>query len=479
MNVAVVGRVLGGLLVFTGSALIVPLLLSILDQDSLWDMYLATGLGSVCVGVLMLRLGRNSQPIRIREGFGAVTLGWMAIGAIGAVPFVLSGALPSWIDAYFESIAGFTTTGSSVISDIEALPRSLLLWRSLIQWIGGMGIVLLSIAILPFLKVGGMKLYHAEVPGSSDEKLTPRIQDTAKLLWIVYAGLTTVLAALLFAGGVNAFESICHALTTMATGGFSTRNASIGGFENSYVHWVLTLFMLIAGTNFSLHTYLFVARENRFWRNEEFRWYVALILASTAGTFVLIASKYDDLWLAARDASFQVATLVSSTGFATVDYAVWPPAVLMIFVFLMTVGGMAGSTAGGVKVVRVVLAAKHSVLQMFFSLHPKAVRVVKLDGKALPDRVLQAAIGFVGMYAMLFLVLSFVLTLTGMDLVSSTTAILSALGNMGPGLGVVGPASNYASIPDVAKVVVTLGMLLGRLELFTVLMLVYPDFWRR
>ncbi len=462
-----------------GATLLVPLLVTIYYGDGqIWAFTIAS-IFSIAVGTALFKGLKSDAEIGIREGFGIVAFGWIMFAIAGSIPFILSGALPNPIDAFFETMSGFTTTGSTVVANIEILPPSILFWRSLIQWLGGMGIIVLSLAILPFLGVGGMQLFQAEVPGPTDDRLRPRIQDTAKLLWYVYVGLTAVLFVLLLMGGMNSFESLCHALTTMATGGFSPKNASIGHYQSSYIHWVLTIFMVLAGTNFSLHYFALSGRLSAFWKSEEFRFYLLVFVGASAIVTLTIVPNYDSITIAIRDAAFQVASLVTTTGVATVDYEHWPPLALFVFLVLMTTGGSAGSTSGGVKLIRILILIKYMLIQVYQAIHPHGVRVLKIDHKPVENKVVQSVLGFIVLFGLLLMVFTVMLAAMGIDLRTAVTATLSALGNIGPGLGGVGPAQTYAHLPLAAKFVLSIAMLMGRLELITVLVLFHPDFWRR
>ena len=377
-------------------------------------------------------------------------------------------------------MSGFTTTGSTILTDIEAMPASLLLWRSMTQWFGGMGIIVLSLAILPMLGVGGMQLFKAEVPGPTADRLKPRIQDTAKLLWGVYFLLTTIEVLLLMAGNMSLFDAVNHAFTTMATGGFSTRNASLAAFDSAYIDGVVTLFMFLAGVNFSLHYLGLRGRFVDYVRNEEFRFYLALAVSGIALIMLFNAgSAYPSFWDNLRYTAFQLVSILTTTGFGTADYELWPVLCQYLLVIAMFVGGCAGSTGGGIKVARMLLLAKHAQVQLFRLIHPRAVRLVKLGERAVDKEVMQSILGFFALYMAVFVLASFIMAATGMDLVSAGGSVIATLSNIGPGLGSVGPIDNFAHVPAVGKVTLALCMLLGRLELFTVLVLVFPTFWRK
>ncbi len=480
MNIILTLRVLGALLLFLAGALLLPIPVSLFYQDGAATSFLLASATSLLAGCGLYLGCRSSLDLSIREGFAIVTFGWTFFALFGALPFLFSGAIPSYLDAFFETMSGFTTTGSTILTDIEAMPASLLLWRSMTQWFGGMGIIVLSLAILPMLGVGGMQLFKAEVPGPTADRLKPRIQDTAKLLWGVYFLLTTIEVLLLMAGNMSLFDAVNHAFTTMATGGFSTRNASLAAFDSAYIDGVVTLFMFLAGVNFSLHYLGLRGRFVDYVSNEEFRFYLALAVSGIALIMLFNAgSAYPSFWDNLRYTAFQLVSILTTTGFGTADYELWPVLCQYLLVIAMFVGGCAGSTGGGIKVARMLLLAKHAQVQLFRLIHPRAVRLVKLGERAVDKEVMQSILGFFALYMAVFVLASFIMAATGMDLVSAGGSVIATLSNIGPGLGSVGPIDNFAHVPAVGKVTLALCMLLGRLELFTVLVLVFPTFWRK
>jgi trk system potassium uptake protein TrkH len=480
MNVVLTLRILGALLLFLATALLVPVPCALICHDGTAGAFVMAAAICAAVGGGMFATCRSERDLSVREGFAVVSFGWIAFALFGALPYVLSGGIPSYIDAFFETMSGFTTTGSTILANIEGLPPSLLFWRSFTQWLGGMGIIVLSLAILPMLGVGGMQLFKAEVPGPTADRLTPRIQDTAKLLWGVYVLLSAVETGLLMAGGMNFFDAINHTFTTMATGGFSTRNASVGAFNSAYIEWVITLFMFLAGANFSLHYLALRGRPLDFWRNEEFRFYLWLTLGVTGlMTLFNFAGSYDNLGDSLRYSAFQVVSIMTTTGYGTADYELWPVICQYLLVACMFIGGCAGSTGGGMKVARVLLLFKHAHVQLYRLIHPRAVRLVKLGNRPVEKDVMQSILGFFALYVGIFVTASFIMAALGMDLVSAGSAVVTALGNVGPGLGTVGPVQHFGHVHPLGKMVLALCMLLGRLELFTVLVLVIPSFWRK
>ena len=477
MNVRLTLRLLGGLLVFLAAAMALPLPFAFTDGTTL--AFLLSIAASGGAGMILLLAFPVRGEIGVREGFGIVTLAWLSFSVFGALPFVISGAIPGPIDAVFESMSGFTTTGATVITDLAPVPDAILFWRALTHWLGGMGIIVLSLAILPLLGVGGMQLFQAEVPGPTADKLAPRIQDTAKALWGAYVLLTAVQTVLLLFGGMNLHEALCHAFATMATGGFSTENASVGAW-GPYVHWVITLFMFLAGVNFAFHyAALFRRSPSTYLKSEELRLFAFIVLAATGLTAGWNAFSGQALGDAVRDAAFTVVSIVTTTGFATADYELWPAFPLAVIVALMLIGGCAGSTGGGVKVVRVLLVLKHAGLQLQRLIHPREVRLLKFDDHVVPVEITRSVLAFVILYSSLFVAGSLAMAACGLDLLTAAGSSIACLGNIGPAVGGVGPTDNYAFIPAAGKVVLIFLMLLGRLEVYTVLVLALPSFWRR
>lgn len=481
MNLLLTSRILGALLLFLAPALLLPLPFSFYYNDGAWQSFVISALICLVVGGLMFGLNKCRAELSVREGFAVVTFGWTFFAIFGSLPYLLSGAIPVPLDAFFETMSGFTTTGSTILTEIEGLPESLLFWRSLTHWLGGMGIIVLSLAILPMLGVGGMQLFKAEVPGPTADRLKPRIQDTAKLLWGVYLLLTAFETLLLMLGGMDFFDAICHSFATLATGGFSTQNASIAAYDSSYIDGVITIFMILAGVNFTLHFQLLRGRLTDFHRNEELRCYLAIIFVTTVIIMLYngFGGIYSNLGDNLRYSIFQVSSIITTTGFATADYEGWPVITQYILIMLMFVGGCAGSTGGGMKVARILLLFKHAQVQIFRLIHPRAIRLVKLGNRPVDKEVLQAILGFFAVFIGIFVTASLLMAACGMDLISGGAAVVACLANIGPGLGTVGPVDNFAHIPAFGKAVLIVCMLMGRLELFTVLVLFFPSFWRK
>lgn len=474
-------NVIGLLTLCIGLTMLVPLGVGLFYGDeSVSPLLISIGItvvAGVCLHLAFRRV--KAEVLTPREAMAIVALGWAVIGIFGALPFFLSIDLKP-VDAVFESVSGFTTTGSSILTDIESVPRGLLFWRSQIQWLGGMGIIVLSIAILPFLKLGGMQLYKAEVPSPVPDRLRPHIRDTAKVLWKVYAFFTLAQVLLLLVGGMDLFDAFCHAFTTMPTGGYSTWNASVARFDSLYLDVVIMGFMLLAGINFSLHYLLVKGQPLAFWRDTECRFFLAFVLVATAVVaWDTYGSVYESVGQALRYASFQVVSIVTTTGYATADYELWPGASQLILLLCMFVGASAGSTGGGMKCLRVIVALKYCYRELFLLLHPHAVSRIKLSGKAVSEDVVRSVIGFLALYVGLFAAGIVLVAGTGVDFTTSIGAVAATLGNIGPGFGSVGPTENFAHIPEAAKWILIWCMLLGRLEIYTLLILIVPEFYRR
>lgn len=453
---------------------------SIYYEEEWWTIGLS-GLITTAVGgaIWFLTYKEENKELKKKDGYLIVTLGWLSMSFFGSLPFLLSGAIPNFTDAFFETISGFTTTGASILNDIEAVPKGILFWRSLTQWIGGMGIIVLAVAILPLLGIGGMQLFIAESPGISPDKMKPRIKDVAKRLWIIYLGLTLAECILLLFGGMSFFDAINHSLTTMATGGFSTKNDSVAHYDSAYIQYVIIIFMFLAGTNFTITYYGLKGKFLKAWQNEEFRNYVILILVLSVGiAFFVFSSNWKGFEQAFRDSLFQVVSIVTTTGYVTADYTTWAPFLTVIFFLLMFLGASAGSTAGGIKIVRHTLLFKNSFLEMKRQLHPSAVIPVRLNNTAVSRDITYNVLAFVMIYLLVFGIGVFLLSFTGVGFDTALGAVATSLGNIGPGLGEVGPVNNFSGITPFGKWLLSFLMLLGRLELFTVLILFNRNFWQ-
>jgi len=472
----------GVLLVSLAATMLAPLGVGLYYADGSAGALLKSIVATLAAGLFLILVFKPSEAISLshREGVAVVALAWMAAGLFGGLPFLLGGVFGGLTDSYFEAMSGFTTTGASVLTNIEVVPRGILFWRSLTHWLGGMGIIVLSVAILPFLGVGGMELYKAEVPSPVVDRLQPRITETARTLWQVYVLISAAEVALLWAGGMDLFESACHTFGTLATGGFSTRNASIGAYS-AYHQYVIIVFMFLAGINFSLHFRALKGRPQSYFHDPELRFFTAVLVF-----FVLLvigslyfSRTFDSLELCLRHGLFQVVSIVTTTGYATADFEAWPTLAQGILLFCMFLGASAGSTGGGVKALRLLLLAKHAYRELKRIIHPRGVYAVKLGGRAVPDEILNTVWGFLGLYLLLFVSGFLAMGALGLDLTTSFAAVAATIGNIGPGLGAVGPTDNYAAIPVAGKWILSACMLLGRLEVYTVIILMVPEFWRK
>ncbi|MDO9508272.1 MAG: TrkH family potassium uptake protein [Thermovirgaceae bacterium] len=483
MRFAVVAKVLSLLCAIVSLFLLFPIAWSIYDGTP--DLFpLAAGmLGGFSVAVVLFAAGFRARvrDLGVREAFAVVSLSWVFASAIGGIPYLLNGTVPTFTDAFFEAMSGFTTTGASVLTDIQSNPRGILFWRDLTHWLGGMGIIVLSLAILPFLGVGGMQLYKAEVPGPVPEKITPRVQQTALLLWGVYVLLSLMQTMALMFGGMDLFESLTHTFGTMATGGFSPLNGSIGQYGNPYFEWVITLFMFLAGANFVLHLLALRGDLGAWWRDEEFRFYAKLVVSAVfaATAFLFLSGTYESIPEALRYGAFQVVSIVTTTGYVTDDYELWPSFIQYLLLFLMFIGGCAGSTGGGIKNMRIMVLVKHVKAELQRLLHPRAIMPVRIGGKVLEREIISSVTAFFVMYIGLFALAALAMSALGLDVLTAISSVAATIGNIGPGLGTVGPMDNYAHIPAAGKWVLSFCMLLGRLEIYTVMMLFIPGTWRR
>jgi trk system potassium uptake protein TrkH len=483
MNLRTIGWLVGLLLNLVSGALLAPLLMAVVLAEPWLPFAIAIAAG-VGAGTILLSVLRSAErSLNHRSAFLAVTLAWLTACALGSLPFLLHPALQlSLTSALFESVAGFTTTGASVLSGIDALPRSVLLWRSLSQWLGGMGMVLLGVAVLPMLGVGGMSLYKAEAPGLSKDKITPRIAETAKLLWLLYLGVSVVSVVLLYIGGMTLFDAVCHTMAGISTGGFSTHGTSLAHYDSAYIHSVITLLMLTGGMSFAiLHRAL---TQGISWsEHPELRLYIGIFVLATLLIALDLRTGMPDQFASASDslehAAFQAASILTTTGYTSSDFAAWPAFSQAILFTLFFVGGMAGSTGGGVKVIRVLLMGRFAFAQFFRLVHPHGFSAMKLGTRTVEEAVLQSVAGFIGMWIILLLIGTVLVAMTGVDPFTSLNSVAVSLGNIGPGLAGVGPSHTWETFTPLAKLTLAALMILGRLEIYTVLVILTPGFWRR
>lgn len=478
MDIKAVLRVLGALLIFVGASLIFPIAISLYYKDGDFSALLVSFLITITAGGVLWKFTPRDRELKTREGFAVVTFGWIFLAVFGALPYLLTDFEISFTDAFFETMSGFTTTGATILTDVEALPHGVLFWRSLTHWLGGMGIIVMSLAILPMLGIGGMQLFKAEVPGPSVDKLQPRIQDTAKILWGVYFLLTFIETVLLKLGGMSVFDSLCHTFGTMATGGFSTKNAGIGFYQSAYIEYVITIFMILAGTNFALHYRALKGRFRSYADNSEFRFYLGVILFVTSFVFLdLLLRRLYGFSGAFQKAIFQVTSLITTTGYHSADYEAWPVSSQLILITVMFFGGCAGSTGGGIKIVRIYLIIKYGFMQFKKLIHPHAVIPIRMGHKPVPAEAISDILGYVLLYFSILVVASILMSLMGLDLVTSVSTVISSLSNIGPGVGTIGPTENFAHIPGAGKWLLSFLMLVGRLEIYTVLVIFTRNFW--
>ena len=483
MKIKPVLNTLGAFLFILGLTMLVPLSCSLYyGEADAWSFVLSIGITSGTGGALYFASRPKEKKIILshREGFLIVSAGWILASFFGGLPYMIHGALPALTDAYFETMSGFTTTGSTVINKIEALPHGILLWRSLTQWLGGMGIIVLSVAILPFLGVGGRQLFRAELPGPVKEKLVPRIAEAARSLWIVYVIITVAGFILLLFGGMSAFDAINHIFCAMATGGFSTKDTSVAWFNSAYIDGVLIAFMLIAGMNFTLHYKLLMGDFRTFYKDSEVRFFLGTVLIATLlVTLDLRLNVFADIGKAFRYAIFQVSSIITTTGFVTDNFSKWPAFSQIILLLLMFIGGSAGSTGGAIKCVRILLVIKHSYLELYRLVHPHAVTQVKLGHETVPQDVMKSVLGFFVLYLSIAILATIAMSSLGLDMITAFSSVAATLGNVGPGLGLVHPVSTYSDVPTLGKWILSFCMLIGRLEIYTVLVLLIPEFWKK
>ena len=495
LNTKIIFRFLGITAILNGIFMFIAFPFSVYhDEIAKWGI-LNAGFVTVTIGLLLFFFNKpKSTNIQKKEGYLIVTLGWLTLSITGMLPYLFSGAIPTITNAFFETISGYSTTGSSILTDIEAMPKGILFWRSATHWIGGMGIIVLTIAILPLLGIGGMQLFMAEAPGPSADKLHPRITDTAKRLYLIYVTLTLAQFLLLKVAGMTWFDAINHAMATMSTGGFSTKNSSVAFYNNlPFVQYIIIFFMLIAGTNFVLTYFALKGKIQKVFQSEEFKYYLFGIIGVTSIVTVIIV-YFQDVNLqtsinhpmifgkeesAIRHALFMVTSVVTTTGFVSADFTMWNFFATGIFFALFFTGGSAGSTSGGVKVVRHIVMLKNSFLEFKKALHPNAIIPVRYDGKTVNQTIVFNIISFFIIYMLIFIMSSVTLTLFGLDFISALGAAASSLGNIGPAIGSVSPVDNFNHLTGAAKWFCSFLMLIGRLELFTVLILFSPFFWRK
>ena len=477
MNIRMIGFVLGRILLVEAGLLTLPLAVALLYREPAMPWLITMAALVVCGALLSFRKPERTA-LYAKDGFAAVALVWLLMSAFGALPFVLSGDILHYVDAFFETVSGFTTTGASILPAVEPLSRGSLFWRSFPHWVGGMGVLVFVMAILPMSDGHTMHILRAEMPGPTAGKLVSRMSDTAKILYGIYFVMTAVMILLLVLGGMDLFDACIHAFGTAGTGGFSSRNASVGAYNSAYIDIVTGIGMLAFGVNFNLYFFLLVRRFREVLRSEELWVYLGIVAASTAAIAANILSLYDSVGTALRHTFFQVSSVITTTGYATVDFGQWPVFSKTVLVLLMFVGGCAGSTAGGLKVTRIVTLAKAAVMDMRKMLHPNAVINVRMEGRALPEKQVRGVQAYLSIYILILCGSWLLLSLAGFDELTTFTAVVTCINNVGPGLNMVGPTGNFGFFAPWAKLLLSFDMLAGRLELFPMLLLFAPSIWR-
>lgn len=485
MHFAMIFYIISVLIMVIGGFMIFPLGIAFYNGEiSSMHAFFQTIIIVMAGGILLnlFTRKRRGKQFSAKDGFLMVTISWIIASVAGAMPFFLSGIIPSFADAYFETMSGFTTTGASILPEIQSLPRAILFWRSLTHWLGGMGFVVLTVAIMPLLGIGGVKMVSAESPGPTMDKITPKITHMAKLLWFIYIGMTVLQTVLLLLGGMDLFDSLTHTFGTLATGGFSPKNASVGHYNSAYIDIVITVFMVLAGLNFGLYFRALTGNLGELRKNTELKAYLLIFIVTTIiSALPLVGTVYGSFGESLRYSAFQVASIITTTGYATADFDLWPALSKYILFALMFVGGCSGSTGGGIKVVRIVTLLKQAVTEMKHLANPRGVFRTRINGIAVRKDFVYTILGFVSLYLMLLLLTTGVVASSpgNYNLISCFSTALATVGNIGPGFSLVGPTMNYSFFPDYVKWFLSFAMMAGRLEIYTVLILLTPYFWRR
>lgn len=476
-------KTIGFLLIIESLFMMAATVIAFYYHEMVGDAMLISSTITFFAGIFIRLLGTDDyeKPIGKRESFLVVSLTWVILSAFGMLPFYLSGAIPDISNAYFETMSGFTTTGASILTDIDSMSKGLLFWRSITQWIGGIGIIVFALAILPMVGGNASVLYDAETTGIVHERFRPRITQVAKRLWVTYIFITVILFLLLWAGPMNMFDSMCHALTTMSTGGYSTKQASIAYWNSPYIEYVLSIFMFIGGTNFALIYFLLKGVPKKLIKDEEFRWYgaICLIFISIIAFSLYFSGQFSDIEYSIRTSTFQVVSIITTTGFTTIDYMNWGAFYIFMLCLLMLFCACAGSTSGGIKIVRIIVLFKNAINEFKRQVHPNAILPVRLNGQVIPIDIVTKILAFMFLYLAILVVSFLILSFSGIEFEESIGAAISCMGNVGPGLGDIGHSGHFADIPTFSKWYLCFLMLTGRLELFTVLSLFMPAFWKR
>jgi trk system potassium uptake protein len=480
MNLKIILKSLGILLICEAGSMLLSLLVSIIYAEPSFIYFIYSIIIITIIGLPLIFINTQNTIFYAKDGFAIVSLGWILVSLFGALPFFLSGYIPSLVNSIFETISGFTTTGASILVNIESLPKGILFWRSFTHWIGGMGVLMLTLAILPSAGAKSFHIMKAESPGPSPEKLVPKIRHTARILYEIYFAISLAEVIALLVAGMPLYDSFIHTFGTAGTGGFSNRNSSVGAYANPVIDVIVTVFMLVFGTNFALHYHLLRGNVNSFLKNEEFRLYIGIAIFSTLFiTFNIHGTIYNAIFDSIRYASFQVASIMTTTGFVTADFNMWPVFSKLLLLFLMFIGSCSGSTGGAMKNIRILLLFKVIKNYIIRIIHPRAIHTVKLDGKAVNDEIISGVLVFFFAYIIIFVGSVMIVSINGKDITTTLSSVAATIGNIGPGLGMVGATGNYAHYSILSKIVLSICMIVGRLEIFPMLLLIIPSFWKK
>ena len=480
MNITAILNIIGHVMKYEIILLLIPFFVALFYGQGDANAFLYTVLLMIPIALILIKIKGKKNEIYAKEGFLTVGLAWIVISFFGALPFVFSGAIPSLVDAFFETSSGFTTTGASILTEIQSLPKGILFWRSFTHWVGGMGFLIFILALMPTFSGNTIHLLKAESPGPTPGKIVPKIKQTAKILYAIYFVLTLIETIFLKSAGLSWYDSIIHALGTAGTGGFSNMNASVAAFNNPAVEWIITIFMLLFGVNFVLYFQLIRGNVKAFFKSEELKWYLIAVFASIIIIAVnIIPFNHGDVTKSIRDSAFQVSSIVTTTGYATVNFNLWPTLSKVILIMLMFMGAMAGSTGGGIKTIRIVIIFKAIRREIDKILHPRRVKSVKIDGNVVNEETISGVFLFIFAYIVISLIAIFIISFDNFDVTTTVTSVIATLSNIGPGLELVGPTGNYAAFSDLSKIVLSFCMLAGRLEIYPMLILFSPSLWKK
>ena len=480
MNITAILNIIGHVMKYEIILLLIPFFVALFYGQGDANAFLYTVLLMIPIALILIKIKGKKNEIYAKEGFLTVGLAWIVISFFGALPFVFSGAIPSLVDAFFEASSGFTTTGASILTEIQSLPKGILFWRSFTHWVGGMGFLIFILALMPTFSGNTIHLLKAESPGPTPGKIVPKIKQTAKILYAIYFVLTLIETIFLKSAGLSWYDSIIHALGTAGTGGFSNMNASVATFNNPAVEWIITIFMLLFGVNFVLYFQLIRGNVKAFFKSEELKWYLIAVFASIIIIAVnIIPFNHGDVTKSIRDSAFQVSSIVTTTGYATVNFNLWPTLSKVILIMLMFMGAMAGSTGGGIKTIRIVIIFKAIRREIDKILHPRRVKSVKIDGNVVEEETISGVFLFIFAYIIISLIAIFIVSFDNFDITTTVTSVIATLSNIGPGLEMVGPAGNFSVFSDLSKLVLSFCMLAGRLEIYPMLILFSPSLWKK